>query len=140
MANVPSIKRFRSEDYPGIDEKFLSNLNILTESIVNALTGGINFTNIAGDLFERKPIIKNTDISPSRPLKIQWTKALPPAAVFCGGIWLKGADQLTSLGLNITLDWSYDAEKKMLLIKKVNGLTLPSATNEYELTIVCFCK
>lgn len=139
MSSIPSIKRFRSEDYPGIDEKFLSNLNILTESMVNGFSGGLNFTNFAGDLFERKLISKNTDITPTRPLKIPWTKLQPPSAVMAAGLWLKGADVKTSLGLNITLDWDYDAEKKTLLIKRVNGLTLPSA-NEYQLTIICFCK
>lgn len=140
MANLPPIKRFRTEDYEGLDEKFIINLNIIVESLVLALTGNLNHQNIAGDIFERQDILKNTNITPTVPLKIQWKKTLPPSSVVCGGIWKRGADNTTALGVTVTVEWDYDAPNKILLIKKINGLSLPDTVNDYQITLKCDCK
>lgn len=140
MASLPPIKRFRHEDYDGIDEKFIDNLNIITESLVLAMSGNLNHQNIAGEIFERRDILRNTPVTPGRPLKLQWTKTLPPASVVCGGIWKKGADSTSSLGLNITVEWDYDAPNKTVLVKAINGLSLPSASTDYQITLKCDCK
>ena len=140
MAQIPVIKNFRPEDYENLDAKFASNLNIITEAVVNALSGNLNFTNIAGDIYSRQIINKNTTISASSPLRLPWIKSLPPAAVTCGGIWRRGADSSTSLGLTIFVEWDYDSSAKQLIIKKINGLTLPDSTYDYEITLLCYCK
>lgn len=140
MAALPPIKRFRTEDYEGIDEKFIESLNIVTEAFFQALNGNLNHVNIAGEIFERKDILKNTTISPDRPMKIQWQKALPPASVVCGGIWKRGADTRTALGVSVFVEWDYDASNQLILIKKLNGLSLPSATIDYQITFKCDCK
>lgn len=140
MAALPPIKRFRTEDYENLDEKFIINLNIIVESLINAVSGNLNHQNIAGDIFERKDILKNTTISPSSPLKIQWTKSLPPASVVCGGIWKRGADSTSALGLTISIEWDYDTAAKILLIKRINGLSIPDAVNDYQITLKCDCK
>ena len=123
-----------------MDEKFIANLNIITESLVLALSGNLNHQNIAGEIYVRQDILKNTNITPAIPLKLQWTKSLPPASVVCGGIWKRGSDSTTALGISVFLEWDYDSSSKTLLIKKITGLTLPDTLNDYQITIKCDCK
>ena len=51
MASLPPFRQFLPEDYPGSPSwfaKFLSNLNVFTLAIYNALNGSLNvFTNLA---------------------------------------------------------------------------------------------
>lgn len=123
-----------------MDEKFIINLNIITESLVSAVSGNLNHDNLAAAIYPRVDILKNTNITPTIPLKLQWTKSLPPASVVCGGIWKRGADSTSALGVSIFLEWDYDSTTKTLIIKKVNGLTLPDTATDYQITIKCDCK
>jgi hypothetical protein len=140
MAKLPPIKRFRSEDYPDLPAGFLQNLSLAIESMVFALDNFVNFDNISGDIFERVTIPLNTSITPDIPYLLPWRRKYAPVAVFAAGVWQKGADSKTALSVSPSLEWDYDSTQKQIIIKKINGLTLPSASVEYQITILAFCK
>jgi hypothetical protein len=140
MAKIPPIKRFRSEDYPDLPAGFLQNLSLAIESMVFALDNFLNFDNISGDIYERVTIPLNTSITPDIPYLLPWRRKYAPVAVFPAGLWEKGADSRTALSLSPSLEWDYDSTQKQIIIKKINGLTLPSASVEYQITILAFCK
>lgn len=140
MGKLPPIRRFRSEDYPDLPAAFLQNLSIAIEGIVHALDNFVNFDNISGDIYDRVSIPINTSISPEVPFLLPWRRKYTPTALLPAGVWAKGADSKTALSVSPSLEWDYDSTQKQIIIKKINGLTLPSASVEYQLTIVAFCK
>lgn len=138
MATIPSLKRLVAQDYPEMDEKLISSINSFLEPIINALSGNINSANSFYCIYPRYTLMKNTNVTAALPLKLAWTKSFTPSAVVIGGIWKRGADSSTSLNITVSVEWDYDSAGKQLIIKKINGLTLPSASDDYEITFLCY--
>ena len=140
MGKIPPIKRFRSEDYPTLPAAFLQNLSSAIEAVVNTLDNFVNFDNVSGQLYERVTISKNTSVTASLPFLLPWTKKYTPVAVFSAGLWVKGSDAKTSIGQLVSLEWDFDSTARQIVIKAINGLTLPSTTIDYQITIIAYCR
>lgn len=140
MGKIPPIKRFRSEDYPDLPATFLQNLSQAMEAVVNTLDNFVNFDNMSAQLYERASIPVNTTVSAAVPYLLPWSRKYSPVAVVAGGIWIKNSDSKTTVGQSISIEWDFDSTNKQLIIKAINGLTLPSATNEYQITIIAYCR
>lgn len=140
MGKIPPIKRFRSEDYPTMPATFLQNLSQAIEAVVNTLDNFVNFDNVSGQLYERVTISKNTSVTPTLPFLLPWNRKYTPVAVLPGGLWIQGADARTSIGQLVSLEWDFDSTARQIVIKAINGLTLPSATIDYQITIIAYCR
>lgn len=139
MGKLPPIKRFRAEDYPGVNANFLLNLSNAIESIVNTLDNFVNFDNLSGQLYERVDLATGLTISTAQPLLLPWYRKFNPVAVWVGGAWIKGQDEKVAIGSSVSIEWDFNPNTRQIIIKALHGLTQP-LTQSYQITLIAQCR
>lgn len=85
-SNLPSVWRFKGEDFDGAPEwfmQFLTQLNLFTNPVYSILNGGVNFQNLSTPRAFVKTITAGTPtmFEFQNPLKV------PVSAVMLGGVY-----------------------------------------------------
>ena len=128
-SNLPSVFRFKREDYPDAPEwfgQFLGQLNLYTNPVYSILNGGVTFQNLA------TPQIYSLTITASSQTRFTFQNPLriPPSAVLVGNVYVSGA---ATLHPSVPVQVMWHLTDKDIIVDDVVGLTIGT---KYFLTLV----
>ena len=130
-SNLPTIRRFKFEDYEGAPkwfEMFLQGLNLYVDPVYQMLSGNINYSNlVAPQLFTKiitAPASGNVTFNFTNPLKIV------PSAVVLGNVYVQG-NPSSHPANPVSVYWHYS--QGTINIDQVTNLT---ASIAYVITLV----
>jgi hypothetical protein len=131
--NLPTIRRFKVEDYTGSPEwfaTFLEGLNLFVDPVYQMVSGGLNYSNmVAPKIYTTNltsPAAGNVTLSFTNPLKIQ------PSAVVMGNVYVSG-NTASHPAAAIQPFWHYSGNT--IYIDNIVGL---ATSTKYVLTFVIF--
>jgi len=122
MAKLPSIRRLRTEDYPGADANFgklIQNLNSFMESTWLALSRNLTVSENLRAEFQTLSIVAEPTYPIAVTPAIQGVTCVMIAQIF--NSTTQGAPSGTALTAGVTLDWSQSSTG--IQINKITGLT-----------------
>ncbi len=131
VQNLPPVYRWDFGDYSDLGatfQKFLSNLNLFSLSVYNALNGGIGFSNMQRSIYSTMVLgAATTPISFVNPLQVQ------PSGVNLVRITLVGNTAAAIPDAVSVANWYYDG--KNINILNIAGLT-PGSNYQISLEVM----
>ena len=132
-SNIPTVRRFKVEDYPGSPEwfsTFLEGLNLFVDPVYQMVSGGLNYTNMMApkiySMTITAPAAGNPTTSFTNPLKLQ------PQGVVVGNVYASG-NTATHPSVPVHVMWHYSGNT--IYVDNIIGLT---ASTKYVLTFIVF--
>jgi len=121
QSNLPTIQRFKYEDFPGAPQwfsQFLSSLNLFAPQVYQILNGGVNYGNLTiPQLYSTTitaPASGNTTFTFVNPLKIS------PSCVVIGNIYVFGTPSVHPTNAT-SVYWHYS--QNSILVDNIPNLT-----------------
>lgn len=131
MAKLPTQKRITPETFPDQEKwipQLLEPLNRFMEEVTRALNNELTVNE------NLDAVVRTVELDGTYPVKFKWERKNRPRAAWIGQCRETSENHVT-LSTPIYLDWVYTQEG-MFQINDVVGLTGPSASNKFNLTII----
>lgn len=132
-SNLPTTRRFKVEDYPGMPQafaQFLNSLNLFVDPVYQILDGGITYQNLAAPQIFTKvittPAAGSVTFNFTNPLKIV------PSAVLLGNVYQSG-NPSTHPSSPAVIYWHYS--QGSIYIDNITNLT---TSTSYVVTLAVF--
>lgn len=129
--NLPTVRRFRIEDFPGAESwfaQFLNSLNLYTDPVYQILDGGVGSQNLISPKTFTKvitaPASGSTTFSFTNPLTVV------PTAVWVGNVYVNG-NPSSHPSSPVNVFWHFS--QGTIYIDDVTNLT---ASTTYSLTLI----
>ena len=118
-SNLPPVWRFDFGDYTSLGatfQKFLSNINLFTLAVYNALNGGIGFQNLQRSIYSVTVTAGTTT-----PLTFVNPLSIAPSGISIVRVLLPGKTNTPLTSAVSAANWIYDG--KYITVLNITGLT-----------------